>query len=323
MPKVSVIIPAYNAMIYLPETIKTVLNQSFNDYEIIVINDGSSDNIEQWFAQLQNPKIKLISQTNKGLAAARNKGIAYSQGEYLAFLDADDLWEPTKLKKQVEILDRNPEVGLVYTWVAYIDEQGESTGRVVQPQAEDYVWQNLVERNLVECGSVPMVRSSCLATVGLFDEDLSSFNNGEDWDMWLRIAVKYPFKVIKEPLVYYRQRLSSASKNWSAVEQSFRLVIEKTFASAPVDLLYLKGRSYSCAYFCLAWKALQSCDRDYQKAAYFRGLALANYAGLRFSKEYLRLSMAIAIMRWFGPDGYDKFLSLFYTLRRRTMALSR
>ncbi len=168
-----------------------------------------------------------------------------------------------------------------------------------------------------------MVRSSCLATVGLFDEDLSSFNVNEDWDMWLRIATEYPFKAIKEPLVYYRQHLSSGSRNWKAVEQSFRIVIEKTFANAPLNFLYLKGRSYGSAYFCLAWKALQSRERDYQRAADFRSQALAYYPGLRFSKEYFRLSLAIAIMRWFGSNGYGKFLSLFYSLRRRVMALPR
>ncbi|MBE9168996.1 glycosyltransferase family 2 protein [Pleurocapsales cyanobacterium LEGE 06147] len=323
MPKVSAIIPAYNALRYLPKTIDSILNQTFDDFEVIVINDGSTDETEKWVAQIADARVKLICQKNQGLAAARNTGIKHAKGKYLAFLDADDLWEPTKLEKQVQVLEQNPEVGLVYTWVAYIDEKGESTGRVVQTQAEGYVWKKLVERNLVECGSVAMVRSSCLVTVGLFDENLSSFNVGEDWDMWLRIAAQYPFKVIKEPLVYYRQRLSSASKNWEVVEQSFRLVIEKTFVSAPPELLYLKGRSYGFAYFCLAWKALQSCDRDYQKAAYYRSQALKNYAGLRFSKENFRLCVAISIMRWFGPNGYDQFLSLLYTLRRRTVALAR
>lgn len=323
MPKISVIIPAYNAMTYLPETMATVLKQTYTDFEVVVVNDGSTDNIEEWITQVGDRRVNLISQTNKGLAAARNKGIAYAQGEYLAFLDADDLWEPSKLEKQVSVLEENSAVGLVYTWSALIDYTGQFTGRVFAYCAEGDAWQKLTEENIVGCGSVAMVRSSCLATVGTFDENLSSFNVNEDWDMWLRIAAKYPFKVIKEPLVYYRQHLSNASKNWEAVEQSFRLVIEKTFASAPPDFLALKARSYGYAYFCLAWKFLQSGDRNYQQAAYFRSLALENYAGLRFSKEYLRLSMAIAIMYLFGPNGYDKFLSLFYALRRRTVAVSR
>ncbi len=129
-PKVSVVIPAYNAMTYLPETITSVLQQTYTDFEVVVVNDGSTDKIEEWIVQISDPRIKLVSQANLGLAGARNTGIRESQGKYLAFLDADDLWEPTKLEKQVKILEKNPEVGLVYTWVTYIDETGQSTGRV-------------------------------------------------------------------------------------------------------------------------------------------------------------------------------------------------
>jgi glycosyltransferase involved in cell wall biosynthesis len=316
MPKISVVIPTYNAMIYLPQTVAGLLNQTFEDFEAIVINDGSSDETEQWVSKIKDPRIKLISQNNKGLAGARNAGIAQASGEYIAFLDADDLWEPTKLEKQVHVLDKYPEVGLVYTWVAYIDEKGESTGKVVKYQAEGDVWKNLLERNLVECGSVAMVRRSCFDTVGVFDWNLSSFNVNEDWDMWLRIAARYPFKVVKEPLAYYRQSSSSASKNWKAIEQSFRIVIEKAFDSAAPELQSLKRRSYGLANFCFAWKALQSRDRDYNKARQFRALALDHDPGLRFSKEYVRLSLAITMMRWFGRESYDRLLAMFHVLRR-------
>jgi len=315
--KVSVIIPAYNAMRYLPETLGTVLNQTFGDFEVVIVNDGSSDGIEDWFSQISDSRVKLISQQNQGLASARNTGIAHAQGDYLAFLDADDLWQPTKLEKQVLVLDNNPEVGLVYTWVNYVNETGESTGRVFKHQAEGDVWQKLTEHNIVECGSVAMVRRSCIDQVGLFDEKFSAFNVNEDWDMWLRIASNYPFKVIKEPLVGYRQRSTSGSKNWKAMAESFRIVIEKAFDGATPELLELKRRSYGFANLCLAWKALQNCDRDYQQAIDFRTLALTHYPRIRFDKEYFRLSIAIAIMQWFGPESYSRLLEMFHTLRRR------
>jgi glycosyltransferase involved in cell wall biosynthesis len=317
MPKVSVLIPAYNAMAYLSETIESVLSQTFNDFEVIVVNDGSSDGTEQWVSQIVDSRVKLISQENKGLAGARNTGIAHASVEYIAFLDADDLWEPIKLEKQVRILEENPEVGLVYTWVAYINEKSEFTGRVVKYQAEGDVWQTLLECNIVECGSVAMVRRSCFDTVGVFDWNLSAFNVTEDWDMWLRIAARYPFKVVKEPVTYYRQSSSSASKNLKAIEQGFHIVIEKAFDSAPPELLDLKRRSYGLANFCFAWKALQSRERAYKEAIHFRASALAHYPRLRFSKEYLRLSLAIAVMRWFGPESYEKLLAMFHALRRR------
>lgn len=318
MPKVSVVIPAYNAMNYLPATMGSLLNQTFEDFEVIVVNDGSSDETEEWVSQIENSKIKLISQENKGLAGARNTGIAHAKGEYIAFLDADDLWEPTKLEKQVTVLEENPEVGLVYTWVALIDEQGEFTGRIFKNNAEGDVWNQLTERNIVECGSVAMVRRSCFETVGIFDRNLRSFV--EDWDMWLRIASRYSFKLIKEPLVYYRQISTSASRNWEAMEQSFRMVIEKAFACAPSELLYLKKRSYGAATLCLAWKALQSQSQDYKKANDFLQQALAYNPQLRFSKEYVRLSLAISAMRWLGSDGYKRLLALVYALRRRTFS---
>jgi glycosyltransferase involved in cell wall biosynthesis len=320
MSRVSVVIPAYNAMAYLPETMESVLNQNFNDFEVIVVNDGSSDETEEWVSQIIDPRVKLISQENKGLAGARNTGIHHAQGEYITFLDADDLWEPSKIEKQVRILEENPEVALVYTWVSYIDEKGESTGRVFKNQAEGDVWKKLIEHNIVECGSVAMVRRSCLETVGLFDQNLGSYV--EDWDMWLRMASRYPFKVVKEPLVYYRQCSNSASRNWEAMARSFSLVIEKAFATAPSELQHLKNRSYGLANLCLAWKALQSRAKDWQGATRFRQQAIAYYPQLRFSKEYLRLSVAIALMRWFGSNGYSRFLSFFYTLRRRLSNVS-
>lgn len=316
MSKVSVVIPAYNAMAYLPQTVANVLEQTYTDFEVIVVNDGSTDNIEEWIAQISDLRVKLVSQTNLGLAGARNTGIRESQGEYLAFLDADDLWESTKLAKQVRVLDSHPEVGLVYTWVAYVDERGNSTGRVVNNQQEGDVWQELTKGNLVECGSVAMVRRQCLEQCGVFDCNLGSFV--EDWDMWLRIADRYEFKVVKEPLVYYRQVASSASRNWEAMARSYQLVIEKAFATATWRNLSLRNRSYGTANLVLAWKAIQSQTRDYEKASYFRSQALKHDPWLFFSKEYSRLSIAIALMNWFGVGGYQRFLSVLYTLRRST-----
>ncbi|GAB1545033.1 glycosyltransferase [Scytonema sp. NUACC21] len=321
MYKVSVVIPAYNAMPYLRETMESVLNQTFNGFEVIVVNDGSLDETENWVSQIQDSRVKLISQENQGLAGARNTGILHAKGEYIAFLDADDTWEPTKLEKQACILDRNPEVGLVYTWVAYINEQSQSTGKVFKNQSEGNVWKQLTEHNIVECGSVAMVRRTCFEDCGVFDRNLGSYV--EDWDMWLRIASKYPFKVVKEPLVYYRQRSNSASKNWEAMAQSFQMVIEKAFATAPMELQPLKNKSYAAANLCLAWKPLQSQQKEYKKSIYFLEQALAYFPKIRFSKEFIRLSVAVTVMRWLGADTYKQLLAIFHTLRRYGVAVVR
>jgi glycosyltransferase involved in cell wall biosynthesis len=318
MPKVSVVIPAYNAMTYLPETVESVLEQSFTNFEVLIINDGSLDHIVQWASGLVDPRVKLISQENQGLSAARNTGIAQAQGEYIAFLDADDLWAPTKLEKQVRCLEDNPAAGLVHTWMVLVDERGKSTGRVMTSNAEGDVWKQVVVQNLIACPSV-MVRRCCFETVGVFDRNLRSV---EDWDMWIRIASRYPFAAIKEPLAYYRQLPSSMSKNRQVMEQAFRLVIEKAFHSVPSELLYLKNRSYSHANLCLAWKSLQSSDRDYKGANHFRQQALVHYPQLRYSWDYIRLSLAISLMHWLGAREFDRVLPLLHALRRRFSSMA-
>ena len=169
MPKVSVIIPAYNAMAYLPSTLESVLRQTFVDIEVVIVNDGSSDSIADWASGLNDERIKLISQRNQGSASARNAGIANSTGQYVAFLDADDLWEPTKLEKQVRCLDDCLDVGLVNTWMRKIDSQGHPIGAATITNAEGNIWQQIAEENIVLCGSAPLVRRRCFENLGVFD----------------------------------------------------------------------------------------------------------------------------------------------------------
>ncbi|GEM_PF-280387 len=320
VPQVSVVIPAYNAMSFLPEALASVLKQTFTDFEVIIVNDGSSDDIEQWAATLTDPRVKLISQENQGSAGARNTGLANVQGEYIAFLDADDLWDMTKLEKQVCCLEQNPDVGLVYTWTALIDEKGKPYGKVLINHDEGYVWQRLLEHNIVECGSVAMIRRCCYEAVGLFDCSLP-FSYGEDWDLWLRISAQYPFKVIKELLVYYRSHSNNLSKNWTAMEQSHHIVIEKAFADVSPTLMHLKSRSYAIANLSTAWKALQNLDGECEQAKYFQKQALLYHPQLRYSKEYFRLSLAITLTRLFGLGGYSKIRDFFYRVQHKSRML--
>lgn len=312
---VSVIIPAYNGMNYLPKTLESLLSQTFKDFEVIIVNDGSTDGIEDWFSTITDSRIKLISQVNQGIAAARNTGIAHAQGEYIAFLDTDDLWHSTKLEKQVQALDRNSEVGLVYTWVALINDRGKHLGKVRRHTVEGNVWQKLIERDLVASGSCPMIRRRCFETEGLFDRNIPS--SVEDWDMWLRIAAHYRFKVIEETLVYYRRHEGNLSKNWHTALESYQMAIDKAFAAAPSELQYLKPRSYAFAYLDIAWKPLQSIKGDYQQARYFQQQAIIHHPQIIYSREYLRLGIAICFMSWLGRDRYNRFLTWSYAIRRR------
>ena len=317
MPKVSVVIPAYNAMSYLPETVGSVSRQTFSDFEVLIVDDGSSDQIVQWASQVTDPRVKLISQQNQGVSAARNTGIVQAQGQYIAFIDADDLWEPTKLEKQVRCLEDNPAVGLVYTWTALIDQWGKPTGRVFVSHIEGNVWEKIVVNDMISNGSSPMVRRSCFETVGVFDPNITS---SEDRDMWTRIAACYPFAVIKEPLTLYRRHPNNTTKKRQKMIQDLRLVIEKTFQAAPLELLYLRNRSYGVMNLFQAWNSID--EGNYKEAMHFRRQTLLHHPQLRYSENYTRLSFAITMMRWFGPHAYDGVRTLTRTLRQRILGVS-
>ncbi len=313
MPKVSVIIPAYNAMAYLPETVESVLNQTFTDFELLIINDGSSDDIVQWASQVTEPRVKLISQENQGVSVARNTGIAHAQGEYVAFLDADDLWEPTKLEKQAQCLENNSAVALVYTWTALIDQLGKPLGILLASHVEGNVWEQIVVKDMISNGSSPMVRRGCFETVGIFDPD-PNISGAADRDMWIRIAALYPFAVVKEPLTLYRRHPQSMAKNRSKMLQATRQMFEKTFQSVPFELLHMRNQSYAWMNIFEAWASVE--DRNYTEAMHFRQQAFLHYSQIRYSWHYIRLSLAIALIRWFGPQSYDGIRGLSRNLRR-------
>ncbi|MBD2501189.1 glycosyltransferase family 2 protein [Anabaena azotica] len=311
MPKVSVVIPSYNAMKYLPATVESVLQQTFTDFEVLIINDGSSDNILEWTTQITDPRVRVISQENKGLSGARNTGINNSSGEYIAFIDADDLWLPSKLEKQVKCLDNNPQAGLVYTWTAWTDETGKPTGVIVASDVEGYVWEQMVVNDKISNGSSAMVRRICFDKVGLFDTELTS---SEDRDMWIRLAAHYHFAVVKEPLTLYRRHSQSMSKNRPKMLKNIRRVFEKTFESVPTELLYLRNRSYGWINLYTAWTCMD--EKDYKEAIKYRRQALLHYPQLVFTDYFLRLSVAILMMQLLGSHGYDNLRSLVRNLRK-------
>ena len=306
MTKVSVIIPAYNAMNYLPKTVENVLKQTFTDFEVIIINDGSSDGVEEWVSTIKDNRVKLITQKNQGASTARNNGIAHATGEYIAFLDSDDLWEPTKLEKQVHCLDNNPGTGLVYAWILSIDAKGNYRGKIYANTTEGDVWKKLIERNIVRSCSAAMVRRECFEKLGFFD---TSLKFAEDWEMWIRIATNYSFAVIKEPLIYYRHHANNKSQKYTQTIENFRIIIEKSFQSVPFELLYLRNRSYSRINLIFGWKCVQSKQPDCDKAENFRQQALKHNPQIAFSKENFRLVIAIFLVRYFGRNGYIKFVN--------------
>lgn len=313
MTKVSVIIPAYNVMTYLAKTVESVLKQTLTDFEVIIVNDGSSDGIEKWVDTIADNRVKLVSQKNQGAAAARNTGIAHAKGTYIAFIDSDDLWEPTKLKKQADFLDKNSDVGLIYAWIISIDANGNNRGKIYASNLEGYVWEKLIEENIIRCCSAAMVRGDCFEKLGVFDQNLRF---AEDWEMWIRIARNYSFAVIKEPLVYYRHHPNNKSRNYIKTVDNFRLIVEKSFESVPFELLYLRNRSYGRVNLIFAWKSIQNQQPDHNQAEHFRVQAFKHNPRLFFSKENFRLTIAIFLMRWFGTNGYIQVLNQLKIVRQ-------
>ena len=296
-PTVSVIIPAYNAMDYLPEAIASVREQTWSDFELLVVDDGSTDNLAEWMRgmQVKDSRLKLLSQTNQGVSTARNLGICHSRGKYLAFLDADDLWSPTKLEQQVACLELDESIGLVDTWIWFADERGNPLfcGGVDYPIGK--VWRRMLTDNLIFCGSSPMIRRECFEVAGLFDPDLFM---AEDWHMWVRLAAHYAFQVIPSPLVRYRQTRQNASHqgrdrlaNW----QNYTLAIEKTFAAVPPSLQVLKRQAYSNASLYMAKIAYD--DRQYRQSGLFGYKSLTYTPKLLFSTDYWRFYLK-AIWRY-------------------------
>ncbi len=217
-PLVTVVIPAYNEAETIADAINSVLQQTFTDFELLIIDDGSSDTTASIAATVPDTRVQVLSFENQGLAASRNRGIRHAAGELIAFLDADDLWTSDKLRSQVKALQHQPEAALVYSWTDCIDEKNQFLRHGSHVHAEGHVYELLLSRNFMDNGSSPMVRKRAFNETGIFDE---SYRAGEDWDMWLRLAHRYPFTCVPSVQVLYRIRKQSMM---SDVEQQFECV---------------------------------------------------------------------------------------------------
>lgn len=204
MPKVSVVIPAYNSAHTLRRAIESALGQTYRDLEVIVVNDGSTDNTAEvlWgYAE----QIRAIHQPNLGRSIARNVGIANAGGEFIAFLDADDWWLPTKLEKQIALLDRSPETGLVCSWNHVVDNQGTILRSACPlPPAADLErfdgFEALLFGNFITT-STAVVRRTCIRRRTPFDPAFRY--PAEDWDLWLYVALQHKLGLVPEPLACY------------------------------------------------------------------------------------------------------------------------
>lgn len=246
-PLISVVIPTYNYRKYVVEAIESVLAQSYQPLEVIVADDGSTDGTGEELARYGD-RIRYFYQENRGLPAARNLGIRAAGGEYVAFLDSDDLWQPTKLERQMAVMERDPRVGVVFCEFECWDlVSGETRRGSCRADVRGDIRRKLLHKNCVTgSASAVLVRRGCFDKVGLFDEALRS---AEDWDLWIRISREYHFDYVLEPLVILRVHGGNMhKKKIAAMYQAQMQVIQRAFREDAVDGSNMLLRNRSLAY---------------------------------------------------------------------------
>ena len=230
MPKVSVVITCYNYGKYLIESIQSALDQTFSCFEIIVIDDGSTDNTRSLMSKyVSDSRVRYIYQENLGRPKAKNRGIAESKGEFVAFLDADDIWALDKIERQIELFT-DPDIGVVYCRRNWIDPEG----RVITGNERRLRRGNILDFIFVDnfiCFSSSIVRKHLLTAVGGFDENLPM---GIDYDLWTRLAARCQFDYVDERLVKYRTGHANLSKNVSRRYACAQQIMNKALSNPEI-----------------------------------------------------------------------------------------
>lgn len=262
MPTVSVIIPAYNQGHYLGRAIQSVLDQTYPDFEIIVVDDGSTDNTAEVSQGFTDPRLRYVYQENRGLSGARNTGIRNSSGKYQTYLDSDDLFLPDKLKFLTEELERNSDYGFVAGQSIPIDDNGKQIGKLFDVRPPDNGLKFLLH-NPLHVGSVMLCRS-WQERVGFFDETLHSY---EDWDMWIRL-VRAGCKMgwIPRPVSLYRFHPGQMTRIGNQMTAATFAVLDKVYSDPelPDSWREMKNEAYSNAYLRAAAQAYHA--REYELA---------------------------------------------------------
>jgi len=272
IPVVSVVIPMYNVEKYIEQSINSVLKQTYHHFEIILVDDGCTDNTLNIVNSFTDTRIRLVSQKNRGLSGARNTGIDAARGIYIALLDADDYWAPNKLTRHVRHLSRNPKVGISYCPSLFISEEGDLLGVGQFPKLKNITTQHVFCRNPVGNGSAAVIRRSVLTEISFFGVKRDKYRNmyfneslrqSEDIELWTRIALntKWKFEGISAPLTYYRVNESGLSADVNKQFSSWQHAVMLNKDSNPnfFKQFYSLAKAYQLRY--LARRAVQSKNK--------------------------------------------------------------
>jgi len=317
MSLISVIVPVFNGENTIKVTIASVLNQTFDDLELIVIDDGSKDSTLSIVSSIKDPRLKVFSYENAGVANSRNRGFSHASGEFISFLDADDLWTPDKLELQLKALQENPLAAVAYSWVNYIDRSGQFLRAGNHIIANGDIHKTMLVHNPLENGSNPLIRRQAFAETDGFKQNLSS---AADWDMWIRLAARHHFVCVPLPQVLYRMSSNSMSSNVVKMEAVFLQVIEDAFNQAPKSMQYLKRDSIATLYHYLTFKAVESptARRDGLLAARFFLQALRNdLSALWQWKTMLKALFKIAVVILLTPKQSQAVLNVIRQILRQ------
>ena len=260
-PTVSVVMPTYNHAAFIGEAIKSVLAQTYGDFELIVVDNYSEDDTESIVRGFNDPRIEYLKFSNNGvIAASRNAALKQARGEFIAFLDSDDTWTPDKIEIQLKHLEANPNVALVCGSLVtrrnnapFDTAGGPSTAGLA---GFSYNW--LLDRSFIFCSSV-MVRREVIDDVGLFDEDPEMVSS-EDWDLWLRIARKHRLTLLGKQLGSYRVHGSNVSIDSRKIRR-IECVLRKHLAERWITTARL-NRSMACFSFGLGWQCIDQTPAD-------------------------------------------------------------
>ncbi|UDL07030.1 glycosyltransferase family 2 protein [Marinobacter sp. CA1] len=262
MPAISVVMPIYNVEAFVAQAVQSVLDQTFEDFELIIVNDCSPDASVSICRRFHDPRIKIVEhKMNRGLAAARNTGILSARGHYMAFLDSDDFWHPHKLEKHKAHLDANPGVGVSFSRSAFVDPEGNPTRFYQMPRLTGITPDHLFCRNPVGNGSAPVIRKEVFKDICFFADFMgeteirffdSDLRRSEDIECWLRIALitDWTIEGIPEPLTYYRLNAGGLSANLYQQLESWETVADRTRRYRPTFVAenYKYAKAYQLRY---------------------------------------------------------------------------
>jgi glycosyltransferase involved in cell wall biosynthesis len=229
---VSVIIPTFNRSAYVMEAVASVLAQTRPPMELIVVDDGSEDDTLVALERFGTSSVRVLSQTHSGVSAARNTGIRNASGEWLAFLDSDDLWKPRKLASQLHFLSTHPHLKICQTEEIWIRNGRHLNPSKCHQKPEGYCFERLLDRCLVSPSAV-MIHRALFEEIGLFDESLPAC---EDYDLWLRIGCRHPVGLLKEPLIIKRGgHADQLSATVEALDRYRIHALSKLLGTAPLS----------------------------------------------------------------------------------------